>query len=70
MKTKTELRNAIVATKQNPFPWVIVTNAGTDEEGIFSDHATFKAARINTINCDEQWDIMKRLDDGTLTTEF
>jgi len=64
-------RKNIVGTKQNPYPWVIVTNPGQENEGIFSDHATFKEARLNTINVDENdWDIMRRLDDGTLTTEF
>jgi len=54
----------------NPYPWVIVTNPGTDDEGIFSDHATYAEARKNAKECDEEWDIMRRLDDGTLTTEF
>jgi predicted RNA polymerase sigma factor len=58
------------ATPHNPNPWVIVTNAGTDDESIFSDHATYKEARQNANECGEEWDIMRRLDDGSLTTEF
>jgi hypothetical protein len=69
---RTNARRAeIKPTPHNPKPWVIVTYPGTDEESIFSDHESFKEARINTKNVDsDYWDIMRRLDDGTLTTDF
>ena len=62
--------------KQNPNPWVIVEKAGTDDESIYSDHATYRAAILNAIEFlgrdfyEEGFDIMRRNDDGTLTTEF
>lgn len=61
---------------KNANPWVIVEKAGTDEEDIFNDFPTYCAA----MQCakayfgpdfpDQGVDIVKRLDDGTLTTEF
>lgn len=53
--------------------WVIVENAGTDAEGIWGDHHTVKAALKELESCggtDNGFDLMKRLPDGTLTTEF
>ncbi|WP_295006844.1 hypothetical protein [uncultured Dechloromonas sp.] len=53
--------------------WVVVENAGTDEEDIWSDHYTFKAALKELENCggtENGFDIMKRLATGELTTEF
>jgi len=53
--------------------WVIVTDAGTDSEDIWNDHYTFKAAVKELTNCggaENGFDLMKRLPDGTLTTEF
>lgn len=65
------------ATEQNPCPWVLVEQAGTDDESIREDFATFKAARLTLKNyyyCDEiealNVQIMRRNDDGTLTTEY
>jgi len=61
-------------TVKNPNPWVVVYAAGTDDEDIWSDHATYADA---TSECNQQtghdgegWDIMKRLDNGVLTTEY
>jgi hypothetical protein len=57
----------------NPKPWVVVENAGYENEDIWSDHCTFKAAlkELESAGGTENgFDIMKRLDDGTLTTEF
>lgn len=56
------------------FPeWVVVEGAGTDNEDIWSDHYSFKAALKELEGAggtDNGFDIMKRLADGTLTTEF
>lgn len=64
------------AEKHNPNPWVIVEGAGTDDEGFYSDHPTYRAAIQSAIRelgpefVEDGYDIMKRNDDGTLTTEF
>jgi hypothetical protein len=56
------------------FPqWVVVENAGTDDEDIWSDHDTLPAALKELENCggrDNGFDLMKRRPDGTLTTEY
>ncbi len=54
----------------NPNPWVIVTNPGTDEEDVWADFPTYRAAVATLADADEGADIMKRLDSGELTTEF
>ena len=54
-------------------PWVIVENAGPDTEDVWSNHHTFKASLKELERCrgtDNGFDLMKRLPDGTLTTEF
>jgi hypothetical protein len=54
-------------------PWVIVENAGACLEGVWGEYETFKAALEDMKNCggrDEGFDLMKRLPDGSLTTEF
>lgn len=54
-------------------PWVVVTDAGTDLQRIFDDYPSFSSAQIGLKDLDYQLgnaDIMRRLDDGTLTTEF
>jgi hypothetical protein len=56
--------------KENPNPWVIVINPGTDNEDIWADFPTFRAALEELKEADEGADILTRLDDGTLTTEF
>lgn len=58
-------------------PWVIVESAGYEDEQIASDHRSFAEA---CKHLDRQYDpveietlpvqIMRRLDDGTLTTEY
>lgn len=54
----------------NPNPWVVVTNAGTDDEDIVNDFPTFAAALQCADEHGEDADVMKRRDDGSLTTEF
>lgn len=60
----------------NPFCfpcWVVVTGAGTDDESIWSDHYSFDEARHSlkqAIDSEGNADILKRLLDGTLTTEY
>ena len=59
--------------KRNPNPYVVVLNPGTDQEDIWSDHATHAQAikgLMDAKDAGESADILKRLDDGTLTTEF
>jgi len=54
-------------------PWVVVTDAGTDDQRIFNDYPTFGSAKVGLKDLDYKLggaDIMKRLADGTLTTEF
>jgi hypothetical protein len=53
--------------------WVVVTGAGTDDERIVSehDHYTDALALAKSMrNMDMDSDVMQRLPDGTLTTEF
>lgn len=53
--------------------WVVVENAGTDWEDIWTEHHTIEAARreFKYVGGRENgYDLMKRLPDGTLTTEF
>lgn len=61
-------------TSTTDYPeWVIVENAGTDNEGIWSDHYTQSAAIRELKDAggrENGFDLMKRLADGTLTTEF
>lgn len=59
-------KEILVKNKQ----YVVVSGAGTSDECILSEHITLRDA----INSDdvryEMGDVMKRLPDGTLTTEF
>lgn len=65
------------ATTHNPKPWVVVENAGQDDEEIRGDFATFEQANRAV----ENWyypdelenlgvQIMRRREDGVLTTEY
>lgn len=58
----------------NPVPWVIVTSPGKDNEYFWNDYPTLKEAKKNLKEAKEstgeKCDIMKRLDDGTLTTKY
>lgn len=61
----------------NPKPWVVVEFAGMENEAIGADFATFKEAAKNVKSWygeDEIEEanvrIMRRLDNGQLTTEF
>lgn len=66
----------ISAEMHNPNPWVIVEGVGTDDESFYCDYPTYRAAIQSAIRelgpefAEEGYDIMKRNDDGTLTTEF
>lgn len=70
IKAKRAEKNAPELEAFNPNPWVIVTNPGTDEEDIWADFPTHRAAVAALADAEEGADVMKRLDDGTLTTEF
>lgn len=65
---------AVTTPETTDYPqWVIVENAGTDAEDVWNDHYTFKAALKELEGCggtDNGFDLMKRLPDGALTTEF
>ena len=65
---KAKRRQVDQAEAFNPNPWVLVNNAGQDDEDIVADFSTF--AEAVTAKREGEGDIMKRLDDGTLTTEF
>jgi hypothetical protein len=65
------------ATARNPRPWVVVENAGTDDESIRGDFGKYREA----MRAIENWyyadelenmnvQLMRRNDDGTLTTEY
>ncbi|MCW5323638.1 hypothetical protein D5039_21560 [Verminephrobacter aporrectodeae subsp. tuberculatae] len=68
------IAQAETTTQATNYPkLVVVENAGTDTEGVWSDHRTFMAALKEMENCggaDSGFDVMKRLPDDTLTTEF
>lgn len=70
IKTKRAERNTPEIEAFNPNPWVIVTNPGTDDEDIWADFPTHRAAVAALADAEDGADVMKRLDDGTLTTEF
>lgn len=66
-----------IIEERNPKPWVLIEQAGTDDESIRKDFATFRDAsramkdyyywnEIETLNVQ----IMRRNNDGTLTTEY
>lgn len=74
IKAKRAAQNAPeIEFDQDAAPWVVVTNAGTDDEAVWANCETLAGA---IKQCDEAggrdngFDVMKRLDDGTLTTEF
>lgn len=48
--------------------WVVVENAGTDLQRVVADFNSFVEA--NTWRSNFEGDVMRRLDDGTLTTEY
>ena len=54
---------------KNPYPYVVVRNAGGEDEDIVEDFPTWKKACEFMLG-EPGTDLMKRLDDGTLTTEF
>lgn len=55
-----------------PKPWVVVGNPGQADEYIITEQTTKAAAQL--LMKTSKWivptDLMKRLEDGTLTTEF
>jgi len=58
----------------NPNPWVVVEFAGTDREQIVIDFPTAREAfrYIERNYCEDECDVdvMKRRNDGVLTTEY
>lgn len=66
-----------ITKKHNPKPWAVVENAGMNDEDIAGDFATFAEANRAVKNWyypDEvrnmNIQIMRRRDDGVLTTEY
>jgi len=62
------------ASEHNPNPWVVVEFPGTDREQIVIDYPTareaFRFVERNYTEDECDVDVMKRRDDGVLTTEF
>lgn len=54
---------------RNPKPWVLVANPGEDHEDIIADFGRFADAAAAQKEAGEG-DVMRRLDNGVLTTEF
>jgi len=54
----------------NPNPWVVVVNPGTDDESIWGDFPTYREALAAMAEADYGADVMRRRNDGMLTTEF
>lgn len=73
MKPHQQLSPAEMATANNPVPWVIVTSP-VDNEYFWCDCATHAEARKNLKEAreatGEKCDIMRRQEDGKLTTDF
>lgn len=71
--TKTNEAHPSLGKLATAKPWVVVEDAGTDRENILDEYPTWKAAFEDNEAFGELasgLDIMKRLPDGTLTTEF
>lgn len=66
---KSKRRQADQAEEFNPNPWVLVNNPGQDDEDIVADFPTFAEA-LTAKNEAGEGDILKRLDNGTLTAEY
>lgn len=66
------LRNLVQISRKAYPQWVVVQNAGTDDESIVNDFYTYDAATSYVADFSYDFDgldIMKRNPDGTLTTE-
>lgn len=60
-----------VADKDDEKPWVCVANPGEADEEILSGHDSFaEAVEALPPREEQKADVMKRAEDGTLTTEF
>lgn len=73
MQTAQQTQSAALQDKTSYPKWVVVEAAGTDDESIWSDHAKFTEAAEELVKAGGAaagFDLMKRLPDGTLTTEF
>lgn len=67
-----KLREERETTKHEARRWVVVQNPGTEDEDVW-DHArfgTFHEALRSASACHVKFDVMFRLPDGSLTTEF
>ncbi len=54
---------------RNPYPYVVVTHPGQDDEDVVGDFSTETQARA-FMRDQPGTDLMKRLSNGVLTTEF
>lgn len=73
IKAKRAEKNVPEVEAFNLKPWVVVENVGTDEQYIWAEFEMYVSAVKECRNSggrDNGFDVMKRLDDGTLTTEF
>lgn len=63
------LHSQIQDTEHKPHKWVVVDNAGMSDEVLVDDFPTFNAA-LRFIRGRGDGQIMQRLDDGSITTEY
>ncbi len=54
----------------NPNPWVVVIRPGQDDEDIWADFPSYRLALQALSEPGEEACVMKRLNNGQLTTEF
>ena len=67
------MRRKVEPNTQLVKEWVVVVSAGTEHEGIFGEYWTYgEALRVVDLTSyeREQYDVMLRVIDGQLTTEF
>lgn len=55
---------------ENPNPWVVVTRCGQDDESIWADYPTYRKAVAALGEPGERADVMRRLPDGSLTSDY
>lgn len=59
-----------IAKDTKPTLWVVVTRPGQDDETIWADFPTFREAVAALGDVGEEASVMKRLGDGSLTSEY
>lgn len=59
-----------IAKDTKPNLWVVVTKPGQDEEAVWADFPTYREAVATLGDVGEEASVMKRLGDGSLTSEY